>query len=78
MSFDTVRAWKNEAYRLSLSEEERNLLPESPVGECELSDADLEAVHGGHADDEGKGGNGGKGLFSIIICQSVTVIGESC
>ena len=47
MQIDIVRAWKDEAYRQSLSEEERLALPESPVGEIELTDADLEAVYGG-------------------------------
>jgi mersacidin/lichenicidin family type 2 lantibiotic len=45
--FDVVRAWKDEEYRLSLSEEELRHLPSSPVGELELTDADLEAVYGG-------------------------------
>ncbi len=44
---DIVRAWKDEGYRNSLSEEERRSLPENPVGEVELSDSDLEAVYGG-------------------------------
>lgn len=48
MQFDVVRAWKDEAYRLSLSEAERCSLPENPVGEIELTDADLEAVYGGN------------------------------
>jgi len=43
--FDVIRAWKDEDYRLSLSEEDR---PECPVGEFELTDADLEGVYGGH------------------------------
>ena len=47
MQIDIIRAWKDEAYRQSLSEEERRTLPESPVGEIELTDADLEAVYGG-------------------------------
>jgi mersacidin/lichenicidin family type 2 lantibiotic len=47
MQIDIVRAWKDEAYRQSLSEEERRTLPENPVGEIELTDADLEAVYGG-------------------------------
>ena len=47
MNIDIVRAWKDEAYRQSLSEEERLTLPENPVGEIELTDADLEAVYGG-------------------------------
>src|SRR5436305_1267632 len=39
--FDVVRAWKDEEYRLSLGEAERLGLPANPVGEIELSDADL-------------------------------------
>ena len=47
MQIDIIRAWKDEAYRSSLSDEERCALPENPVGEIELTDADLEAVYGG-------------------------------
>lgn len=43
---DPIRAWKDEEYRNSLSEEERALLPESPVGVVELSDEDLLSVSG--------------------------------
>ena len=39
---DVIRAWKDEAYRLSLSEEERALLPENPAGEMELTDEALD------------------------------------
>lgn len=45
MKFDIVRAWKDESYRLSLSEEQLNTLPANPVGD--LSDAQLEVVYGG-------------------------------
>jgi len=41
-----VRAWKNEAYRQSLSAQEQAMLPENPAGGFELTDADLEAVYG--------------------------------
>ena len=44
---DIIRAWKDEEYRLSLTEEQRALLPENPAGQLELSDADLESVAGG-------------------------------
>ncbi len=47
MKIDTVRAWKDEAYRQSLSDEQRHALPENPVGELDLTDADLQAVVGG-------------------------------
>lgn len=45
-SFDIVRAWKDEDYRLSLSEAERAQLPAHPAGAAELSDADLGSVTG--------------------------------
>jgi len=54
VSFDIVRAWKDDEYRGSLSDEERRSLPVNPVGEIELTDADLELVYGGG---HHKGGN---------------------
>ncbi len=47
---DVVRAWKDEAYRASLSEDERSLLPENPAGMVELSDQELEGIAGGKTD----------------------------
>ena len=41
-----VRAWKDEAYRHSLSKADLALLPASPVGELELTDIELEAISG--------------------------------
>ena len=41
-----VRAWKDEAYRRSLSVEEQTMLPINPAGEIELTDAELKAVYG--------------------------------
>ncbi|WP_437670566.1 mersacidin/lichenicidin family type 2 lantibiotic [Sorangium sp. So ce131] len=38
-NIDIIRAWKDESYRLSLSDAERALLPESPAGPVELGDA---------------------------------------
>ncbi len=55
MSFDIVRAWKDDEYRGSLSDEQRRSLPLNPVGEIELTDADLELVYGGGS--HKKGGN---------------------
>ncbi len=43
---DPIRAWKDEDYRNSLSDEEKALLPDSPVGIVELSDEDLLSVNG--------------------------------
>jgi mersacidin/lichenicidin family type 2 lantibiotic len=38
---DIICAWKDEEYRLSLSEAERALLPPNPAGLIELTDAEL-------------------------------------
>jgi mersacidin/lichenicidin family type 2 lantibiotic len=47
---DIIRAWKDEAYWLSLTEDERKALPENPAGILELSDIDLMSVSGGSGD----------------------------
>lgn len=44
---DIVRAWKDEEYRLSLSEAERASLPANPAGAVELTDGELSTVAGG-------------------------------
>ena len=47
MSADEIaKAWKNAEYRDQLDEETRSQLPESPIGEIDLSDEELEAVDG--------------------------------
>lgn len=46
-NIDIIRAWKDEEYRNSLSEEQRSQLPENPAGMIELSDEDSEALVGG-------------------------------
>lgn len=43
----TIRAWKDEGFRLTLSDTDRALLPESPAGSIELADADLGETAGG-------------------------------
>ena len=44
-----IRAWKDPAFRASLSPEQREQLPENPSGEplTELDDAELGKVNGG-------------------------------
>jgi len=44
---NVIRAWKDPAYRASLSEAERAQLPDHPAGLIELTDAELEHVSGG-------------------------------
>ena len=48
-SVDIVRAWKDAAYRHSLSAEDQALLPEHPAGSIELTDEELSLVAGGAA-----------------------------
>ena len=45
---DIVRAWKDEAYRASLTYTQRGTLPENPAGLVELNDVDLEGLVGGN------------------------------
>jgi mersacidin/lichenicidin family type 2 lantibiotic len=73
MKFDIVRAWKDEAYRHSLSEEELSLLPESPIGEVELTDADLEAVQGGHGNTDEC-----NNTVAVLCLQSLAVLLGLC
>jgi mersacidin/lichenicidin family type 2 lantibiotic len=42
-----IRAWKDEAFRLSLNAEQRALVPANPAGAIELEDAQLDQVSGG-------------------------------
>jgi mersacidin/lichenicidin family type 2 lantibiotic len=44
---DVARAWKDEDYRMSLSDDERRTLPTNPAGLIEISDNELGAVAGG-------------------------------
>jgi mersacidin/lichenicidin family type 2 lantibiotic len=44
---DIIRAWKDPAFRASLSDEQRAALPKNPAGVVELSDEDLGRVSGG-------------------------------
>jgi len=44
---DVIRAWKNEEFRLDLSDVERSLLPAHPAGLLDLTDADLDSASGG-------------------------------
>lgn len=47
LDIDIIRAWKDEDYLDSLSEEQRAQLPENPAGMVELLDEDMGAVVGG-------------------------------
>lgn len=43
---DVIRAWKDPAFRASLSQQQRNELPQNPAGVVDLTDAELEATDG--------------------------------
>ncbi len=43
---DVVRAWKDPAYRASLSEEDLSRVPPHPAGLVELTDTELKAATG--------------------------------
>ena len=44
---DTIRVWKDAAYRSQLSGEQLATVPSNPAGTIELSDTELDAVNGG-------------------------------
>ncbi len=44
---DIIRAWKDEEYFLSLTEEQRAALPANPAALIDVSDNDLRSVFGG-------------------------------
>ncbi len=48
---DLVRFWKDARYRQSLRTQEQTPLPENPVGEVELTEADLSGVTGASDND---------------------------
>ncbi|HEY1354368.1 MAG TPA: mersacidin/lichenicidin family type 2 lantibiotic [Ktedonobacteraceae bacterium] len=48
MEFDIVRAWKDASYCRSLSPEQQARMPQSPVGDFELCEAELDAISGGN------------------------------
>ena len=47
-NFDIIRAWKDEDYRNSLTEEQKSQLPENPAGVVDLNDEITEKVSGGY------------------------------
>ena len=44
---DVIRAWKDPAYRATLSNEDRSALPDNPAGAMDVSDAELGHIEGG-------------------------------
>ena len=46
-NIDIIRAWKDENYRNSLSDEQRAQLPQNPAGIIDLSEQEMESIVGG-------------------------------
>lgn len=46
-SIDVAQAWKSESYRATLSDAQLSMVPQSPAGVVELSEAELTAANGG-------------------------------
>ncbi|MGH2416643.1 MAG: mersacidin/lichenicidin family type 2 lantibiotic [Microcystaceae cyanobacterium] len=46
-NIDIIRAWKDEEFRNSLSEELQSQLPQNPAGMVELLDNEMEIIAGG-------------------------------
>ena len=67
MKLDIIRAWKEDAYRQSLSDEQRAELPVNPAGDLQLTDTQLEEAFGG----QGLLGTDGAHIHSVtvIICD---------
>lgn len=68
MSIDIIRAWKDDTYRQSLSEEQLSLLPANPAGEVELAESDLQFVYGS-GDVGGFGANNFNRLQNSFTCS---------
>ena len=69
MKFDVVRAWKDDTYRQSLSEEQIGQLPVNPAGEIELTETDLLSIYGGGGAGPvgvGRGPIGGVGAVGAV------------
>jgi mersacidin/lichenicidin family type 2 lantibiotic len=73
---DIVRAWKDEEYRNSLSEEQRAQLPENPAGTDELSDETMESVAAGILGSIICGANNTDNNAPIVGC--VPSVGLTC
>lgn len=75
--FDIIRAWKDEDYRLSLSDDERAQLPTNPAGMIELSDADLDNVVGACCTPNCNG-TSTCSQYSCFTCASYPCTSSSC
>jgi len=59
-----IRAWKDDAYRQSLSAAERAMIPGHPAGEIEVPEEQLAGVAGGYNTFQ----------YSICVCYTVFIV----
>jgi mersacidin/lichenicidin family type 2 lantibiotic len=75
---DIIRAWKDEEYRNSLSEEQRAQLPENPAGMVELADEEMEIMAGGGSKRCGNTGGPRGCNTNRFPCIGTVVVGGQC
>ena|SRR5947209_19182752 len=63
-----IRAWKDEDYRLGLSDEERSQMPSNPAGAIDLSDTELDYVAGASTET----------LLTVGCCSGLTASTCTC
>lgn len=83
MKFDVVRAWKDEAYRQTLSEEQLSTLPANPAGT--VAETDLETISGGwgapcpvntvYEHNESYGLLCEVNIFSLAVAGNIAILG---
>lgn len=69
MKFDIVRAWKDETYRQTLSEEELEMLPANPAGDLELEDTELASAFGGWGPPPPPGSVQAHASSTALVCE---------
>lgn len=62
LKLNIVRYWKDEEYRLSLADSERQAVPDSPAGAIEVSDFELDSAVGASTEH----------LLTIGCCSGLT------
>ncbi|HZR40528.1 MAG TPA: mersacidin/lichenicidin family type 2 lantibiotic [Ktedonobacteraceae bacterium] len=72
-----INSWRDAEFCENLDEQTRATMPDSPIGEIHLDDADLEGIRGGNA--EGTTGGVWCWVSSILtnLCISI-VYGGTC
>ncbi|WP_414577935.1 mersacidin/lichenicidin family type 2 lantibiotic [Anabaena sp. CCY 9402-a] len=71
-NIDIIRAWKDEDYRNSLSDEQRSQLPENPAGMIELPNEVTQTLAGGGFS-RGVLCTGLKGFTKGVLCDILTL-----